>query len=445
MESARIVGALARYTGDFPLAEDIAQEALAEALVSWSVDGVPAQPAGWLLTVGRRRAIDTFRRRAALGTRFAVLARDLDTEEPGRGHPVRPRCHRRRRARADVHLMSSRAVQGSADRADAAGRRRADQRRDRQGVPGAGADDPGSDHPRQEDAGRRAGAVRRARSARTRRAARLGAAGRLPDLHARARSHPGGVEWMRADLAGEARRLARVLVRLAPEPEAFGLLALLELTAARFPARVDASGRPVLLEDQDRRLWDQTAIRRGRAALAQRVSGRTRAGRIRPAGRHRRVPRGGTHRSPTPIGSGSSSCTRPSAGWLRRRSSNSTARSRSRWPPVRRTVWRLSTPSRLGASWPAHTCFPRSAVSCSPDSAGVRKPGRCSGRPPSCAVTPPSARCSNARWMNSADRPRPAGHPALRCPTREPVPVPGDQCVDPSGHPGHWRVVDGPP
>lgn len=67
------------------------------------------------------------------------------------------------------------------------------------------------------------------------------------------------------------RRLARVLVRLAPEPEVFGLLALLELTAARFPARLDASGRPVLLEDQDRRLWDQAAIRRGRAALAQAV------------------------------------------------------------------------------------------------------------------------------------------------------------------------------
>lgn len=83
MESARIVGALARYTGDFPMAEDIAQEALAEALVSWSVDGVPAQPTGWLLTVGRRRAIDTFRRRSSLDARFAVLARDLDDEEPG--------------------------------------------------------------------------------------------------------------------------------------------------------------------------------------------------------------------------------------------------------------------------------------------------------------------------------------------------------------------------
>src|SRR5580700_11074867 len=77
IESARIVGALARYTGDFALAEDLAQEALAEALVTWPRDGVPASPTGWLLTVGRRRAIDGFRRRAALDERYAALARDL--------------------------------------------------------------------------------------------------------------------------------------------------------------------------------------------------------------------------------------------------------------------------------------------------------------------------------------------------------------------------------
>jgi predicted RNA polymerase sigma factor len=82
----------------------------------------------------------------------------------------------------------------------------------------------------------------------------------------------GGESWMRTDLAGEARRLARVLTRLAPEPEVFGLLALMELTAARFPARLDPSGRPVLLADQDRWLWDQSAIRRGRAALARAVA-----------------------------------------------------------------------------------------------------------------------------------------------------------------------------
>ena len=69
-----------------------------------------------------------------------------------------------------------------------------------------------------------------------------------------------------------SQRLARVLARLMPdEPEAHGLLALLELTAARFPARTAPDGEPVLLEQQDRHRWDQAAIRRGRAALARAV------------------------------------------------------------------------------------------------------------------------------------------------------------------------------
>jgi predicted RNA polymerase sigma factor len=78
-----------------------------------------------------------------------------------------------------------------------------------------------------------------------------------------------GAELIRVDLAHEALRLARMLAHLAPDDaETHGLLALLELTAARFPARTDSSGEPVLLEDQDRRRWDRSAIRRGRAALA---------------------------------------------------------------------------------------------------------------------------------------------------------------------------------
>ena len=78
-----------------------------------------------------------------------------------------------------------------------------------------------------------------------------------------------GDDLIRPDLAREAIRLARVLTRLVPdEPEVHGLLALLELTAARFPARTGPDGEPVLLADQDRRRWDRTAIRRGRAALA---------------------------------------------------------------------------------------------------------------------------------------------------------------------------------
>ncbi|HEX2578158.1 MAG TPA: DUF6596 domain-containing protein, partial [Aquihabitans sp.] len=78
-----------------------------------------------------------------------------------------------------------------------------------------------------------------------------------------------GDDLIRQDLAHEALRLARVLARLVPdEAEVHGLLALLELTAARFPARTGPDGEPVLLAEQDRHRWDVAAVRRGRAALA---------------------------------------------------------------------------------------------------------------------------------------------------------------------------------
>lgn len=268
IESARIVGALARYTGDFSLAEDLAQEALAEALVSWSIDGVPAQPTGWLLTTGRRRAIDAFRRRSARDARYAVLARDLDEKLPGADALFDPNaidddvlalmfisCHPVLSREARIAL-TLRVVGGLTSEEIA--------RAFLVPVPTIQA--------------------RITRAKKTLAAARVPFA--VPETHELAErlgsvlqvvyliftegsSATSGDTWMRTDLAGEARRLARVLVRLRPDPEVFGLLALLELTAARFPARLDASGHPVLLEDQDRRLWDQTAIRRGRAALAR--------------------------------------------------------------------------------------------------------------------------------------------------------------------------------
>jgi RNA polymerase sigma factor (sigma-70 family) len=270
MESARIVGALARYTGDFALAEDVAQEALAEALVSWSVDGVPRQPTGWLLTVGRRRAVDAFRRRAARDDRYALLARDLDTELPGADSLFDPdaidddvlalmfvSCHPLLSREARIALTLR--VVGGLTTAEIAAAFL---------VPVATI------------------------QARITRAKKTLAAARVPFVvptadQARERLTSvlqvvylvfsegsfatGGPDWIRTDLSEEARRLARVLTRLAPEPEVFALLALLELTAARFPARIDASGEPVLLEHQDRALWDHAAIRRGRAALARAV------------------------------------------------------------------------------------------------------------------------------------------------------------------------------
>src|SRR5690606_26117709 len=85
IESARIVGALARETGDFALAEDVAQEALAEALVSWPRVGMPANPGAWLLTTARRRAIDAHRRRRRLDDRIGQLGRRLEDADRGAG------------------------------------------------------------------------------------------------------------------------------------------------------------------------------------------------------------------------------------------------------------------------------------------------------------------------------------------------------------------------
>ncbi len=281
IESARIVGALARYTGDFVLAEDLAQEALAEALVTWPRDGVPDNPAGWLLTVGRRRAIDGFRRRAALDQRYAAMAHELDeggtaaglaATGPGKEgedvlwdpdqidddvlalifiscHPVLTKEARVALTLrvvgglssdeiARAFLLPTATVQARITRAKKA----------------LGAAQVPFEVPPATERGERLGSVLNV----------------IYLIFTEGSSASSGGALIRFDLAGEAARLARVLTRLVPDAaEAHGLLALLELTAARFPARTDAAGEPVLLEDQDRRRWDRTAILRGRAALAR--------------------------------------------------------------------------------------------------------------------------------------------------------------------------------
>ena len=78
IEWARVVAALARYTGDVGLAEELAQDAVVAALEQWPRDGVPARPGAWLTTVAKRRAIDLFRRNRELEHRYAELGRDLE-------------------------------------------------------------------------------------------------------------------------------------------------------------------------------------------------------------------------------------------------------------------------------------------------------------------------------------------------------------------------------
>ncbi|WP_033440199.1 RNA polymerase sigma factor [Saccharothrix sp. NRRL B-16314] len=277
IESARIVGALTRYTGDFALAEDIAQEALAEALVTWPRDGAPRNPAGWLLTVGKRRAIDAFRRHSALDEKYAALARDQgeggsfpgsasDQAEDVLWDPDQidddvlalmfTSCHPvlSREARvaltlrvvggltsdeiAKAFLIPTATVQARITRAKKT----------------LGAARVPFEVPPVEERGKRLGSVLNV----------------LYVIFTEGSTASFGGDLIRLDLASEAQRLARVSARLMPdEPEVHGLLALLELTAARFPARTGPDGEPVLLEHQDRRRWDRAAIRRGRAALAR--------------------------------------------------------------------------------------------------------------------------------------------------------------------------------
>ncbi|HEX3713177.1 MAG TPA: DUF6596 domain-containing protein [Trebonia sp.] len=281
IESARIVGALARYTGDFALAEDLAQEALAEALVSWPRDGVPASPAGWLLTVGRRRAIDAFRRRAALDQRYAALARDLGEGGAAGANPAAGpagenmdllwdpdrvdddvlalmfiACHPVLSREARVAL-TLRVVGGlSSDeiaRAFLVPAATVQARITRAKKALAAARVPFAVPPAAER-GQRLGSVLSV----------------IYLIFTEGSSASSGGALIRLDLAAEAQRLARVLARLSPdEPEVHGLLALLELTAARFPARLGPDGEPVLLDQQDRTRWDTAAIGRGRAALAR--------------------------------------------------------------------------------------------------------------------------------------------------------------------------------
>lgn len=279
IESARIVGALARYVGDFPLAEDLAQEAFAEALVAWPRDGVPERPAGWLLTVGRRRAVDGFRRRAARDDRYAVLARDLAsaTEAGDDGDldlladPDQIDDDLLALAFISCHPMLSPEAQVALTLRTIGGLT-SDEIARAFLVPTATVQ------------------ARITRAKKTLGAARVPFVVPPPEerrerlravlsvvyvIFTEGSSATSGTAQIRVDLAREALRLARVLARLTPdEPEVHGLLALLELTAARFPARTAPDGRPVLLEDQDRRRWDRTAIRRGLAALdrAERVA-----------------------------------------------------------------------------------------------------------------------------------------------------------------------------
>jgi RNA polymerase sigma factor (sigma-70 family) len=264
MESARIVASLAKLTGDFALAEDLAQEALADALAQWPASGVPANPGAWLTAVAKRTAIDHWRRRERLDERHRMLAHDLDEVQSDAWEPVGDdvlrlvftACHPVLAREAQVAL-TLRVVAGLSS----------------------------------EEIARLFLVPVATVQQRIVRAKKTLAAARVPFetpdpaewpvrlsavlavvylVFTEGYSATSGQRWMRPELAGEALRLGRTLAALVPrESEVHALVALMELQSSRFAARMGTDGRAVTLESQDRSRWDHGQIERGRTALAR--------------------------------------------------------------------------------------------------------------------------------------------------------------------------------
>ncbi|MEZ4447830.1 MAG: RNA polymerase sigma factor [Nannocystaceae bacterium] len=271
LESARLLGALARMVRDLEAAEDLVQHALVVALARWPSAGIPANPGAWLLTVARNRALDELRRGTMRERRHGVLGVDADegaiTEADliervddavgddvlrlilATCHPILPRASRVALTLRMVGGLTTEEVARAllvaeptlAQRLVRAKRALAEAR-----VP--------FEVPRGE-------ALR----------PRLEAALEVVYLiFNEGYAATTGGAWIRVDLCEEGLRLARVIGALVPDDaEAQGLSALLELQASRSQARVGPDGAPILLADQDRSRWDRLLIRRGLEALAR--------------------------------------------------------------------------------------------------------------------------------------------------------------------------------
>ena len=264
IESARIIATLAKMTGDVGLAEDLAQEALVDALTQWPTSGVPQNAGAWLTAVAKNKAIDGWRRLERLDERYRAMAHDLSETSDEEWQAIDDdvvrlvftACHPVLSRESQVAL-TLRVVAGLTTEEIArlllvpvatVQQRivRAKKTLSAAHVPFE-APDPAEW------------------------TARLGAVlGVVYLVFTEGYAATSGERWMRTELAYEALRLGRVLAGLLPrEPEVHGLLALMELQASRFAARSTADGSPILLADQDRARWDRIQIERGRAALKQ--------------------------------------------------------------------------------------------------------------------------------------------------------------------------------
>jgi RNA polymerase sigma-70 factor (ECF subfamily) len=265
-ESGRILATLIRLLGDFDLAEEAMHEAFAAALSVWPSSGVPGNPRPWLISTARFKAIDTLRRRSRFDASQDDLARYLEAQlssaeqsneedhvDDDRLRLIFTCCHPSLPAEARVAL-TLREVCGLTTEEIAKAflitPRTLAQRIVRAKAKIRETKIP-YEVPSSEELPERLGAV----------------------LHViylvfnEGYSAATGKEVMRTDLTGEAIRLARLLMELQSEPEVVGLLALMLLQESRHAARTSPTGEMILLENQDRSLWNREQIAEGVALL----------------------------------------------------------------------------------------------------------------------------------------------------------------------------------
>jgi RNA polymerase sigma factor (sigma-70 family) len=269
IESPRLIAGLTRIVLDISLAEDLAQDALVAALEQWPEAGIPDNPGAWLMAAAKHHAIDLFRRNQRLQRKHEELGYELAAKEAAvpdlnaalddnigddllrlvfiSCHPV---LSTEARVALTLRLLGGLTTEEIA-RAFLVSERTVAQRIVRAKRSLAEAHVP-FEVPRGPEL-----------------------AARLPSvleviylIFNEGYSATGGDHWMRRALCEDALRLGRILAELvATEPEVHGLVALMEIQASRSKARVDSTGAPILLFDQNRSQWDQLLIRRGLAAL----------------------------------------------------------------------------------------------------------------------------------------------------------------------------------
>jgi RNA polymerase sigma-70 factor, ECF subfamily len=270
IESARLIGGLARMVGDLGLAEELAQDALVAALERWPQSGVPDNPGAWLMATAKNRAIDLIRRSNRLERKQEELARDvsvqmsMDAAEQAAAMDdeigddllglIFTCCHSLLSTEARVALtlrMLGGLTTEEIARAFLVREATVAQRivRAKRTIAEAHVR---FEVPRGEDLGARLPSVLEV----------------IYLIFNEGYAATAGEDWMRPALCEEALRLGRILAELAPrEPEVHALVALMEIQASRAAARIGVAGEPILLLDQDRTRWDRLLVSRGLAAL----------------------------------------------------------------------------------------------------------------------------------------------------------------------------------